>query len=47
VLEELILSPQKRHDIGKQGRKYVEEVHDIKVVAKRLEKIYQNTLDKK
>ncbi len=45
VLEELILSPQKRHDIGKQGRKYVEEVHDIKVVAKRLEKIYLEKIE--
>ncbi|MBD3842865.1 MAG: glycosyltransferase family 4 protein [Campylobacterales bacterium] len=44
VLEELILSPQKRHDIGKQGRKYVENIHDIKVVAKRLEKIYLEKL---
>ncbi len=45
VLEELILSPQKRHDIGKQGREYVERVHDIKVVAKRLEKIYLSKLE--
>ncbi len=40
VLEELLLSPQKRHDIGIQSREYAEGVHDIKVVAKRLEKIY-------
>jgi glycosyltransferase involved in cell wall biosynthesis len=46
VLEELILSPQKRYEIGKQGRAYVEEIHDIKVVAKRLEKIYLEKLKK-
>lgn len=45
VLEELILSPQKRHDIGKQGRDYVEKVHDIRVVAKRLEKIYLEKIE--
>jgi len=40
------LSPQKRYEIGKQGRAYVEEIHDIKVVAKRLEKIYLEKLKK-
>lgn len=40
VLEELLLSPEKRHNIGKQSREYVERVHDIKVVAKRLIDIY-------
>lgn len=40
VLEELILTPEKRYTIGKQSRQYVENVHDIKVVAQRLMKIY-------
>lgn len=42
VLEELIRSPQRRHEIGLQGRRYVEKVHDIKEVAKRLVKIYES-----
>ncbi len=41
VLEALVLSPQKRHEIGRQGRRYVEKVHDIKEVAKRLVRIYE------
>jgi len=45
VLEELILSPEKRHNIGIQSREYVERVHDIKVVAKRLTKIYKSKLN--
>lgn len=47
VLEELLLSPQMRYNIGKASRKYVEEVHDIKVVAKRLIKIYSSKLKEK
>jgi glycosyltransferase involved in cell wall biosynthesis len=40
VLEELICSAQKRHEIGKQSRVYAETVHDIRVVANKLLKIY-------
>jgi len=42
VLEELILSPEKCHTIGKQSREYVERVHDIKAVANRLINVYTN-----
>lgn len=41
VLEELVLSPQSRHEIGKQSRRYVEDVHDMREVAKRLIRIYE------
>jgi len=44
VLEELIISAEKRHIIGKQSRKYVEEVHDFRRVAKRLINIYGKRL---
>jgi len=47
VLEELILSPEKRYKIGLQSREYVERVHDIKVVAERLVKIYKSKLNLK
>jgi glycosyltransferase involved in cell wall biosynthesis len=40
VLEEIICSPEKRYEIGKKSRKYAEEVHDIRVVAKKLLAIY-------
>jgi glycosyltransferase involved in cell wall biosynthesis len=43
VLEELICSPEKRYEIGKKSRKYVEEVHDIRVVAKKLLTLYTGT----
>ena len=42
VLEELILSPEKRYNIGLKSRDYVERIHDIKVVAKRLIGVYTN-----
>jgi len=45
VLEELILSPKIRNEIGKTSRAYVEREHDIKVVAKRLMKIYESKLN--
>jgi glycosyltransferase involved in cell wall biosynthesis len=41
VLEELICSPDKRHDLGKKGRHYVEKVHDVKVVAAKLLDVYK------
>ena len=41
VLEELILSPERRHQIGAASRNYAERVHDIRVVAKRLIAIYR------
>ena len=44
VLEELICSPETRYEIGKKSRIYVEKVHDIKVVASKLLKIYKGKL---
>jgi len=44
VLEELIVSPDKRHEIGKKSRVYAENYHDIRVVARKLEKIYKEKL---
>ena len=44
VLEELICSPQKRHEIGMKSRGYVEKVHDIRVVAKKLLAIYNTAM---
>jgi glycosyltransferase involved in cell wall biosynthesis len=42
VLEELICSPEKRHELGIKSRAYVEKVHDIRVVASKLKNIYQS-----
>lgn len=33
-------SPKERNELGMRSRKYAEEVHDIKVVARKLKKIY-------
>lgn len=44
VLEELICSAQKRHEIGKKSRIYAENVHDIRVVAAKLLEIYKGKL---
>jgi glycosyltransferase involved in cell wall biosynthesis len=41
VLEELLCSPEKRHEIGMKSRIYVEKIHDIRVVARKLQNIYQ------
>jgi len=41
VLEEVVASPERRAQIGRAGREYVERVHDIRQVAERLEKIYR------
>lgn len=40
VLKELILSGSYRLSVGKKGRKFVEEVHDIDVVSQQLLQIY-------
>lgn len=44
VLEELICSPEKRYDTGVKSRKYAERVHDIRVVAGKLLKIYRQKM---
>jgi glycosyltransferase involved in cell wall biosynthesis len=41
VLEELIVLSDSRARIGREGRSYVERVHDIRQVARRLEKVYE------
>ncbi len=41
VLEELVLSPERRHRIGRDSRAYAERVHDIRQVARRLVEIYR------
>lgn len=41
VLEELVLSPERRHRIGRESRAYAERVHDIRQVARRLVGIYR------
>jgi len=41
VLEELIVSPEKRNEIGKKSRAYVEKIHDVRVVARKLLDIYR------
>lgn len=40
-LKQLIQHPELRNKIGKQGRKYVENHHDLPVVTKQLLKIYK------
>jgi glycosyltransferase involved in cell wall biosynthesis len=44
VLEDLINDPMGRYKIGKLSRKYAEDVHDIEVIAKKLEAIYLSKL---
>ncbi len=44
VLEELIISPEKRHEIGRKSREYAEQVHDVRVVARKLLEIYQGKM---
>lgn len=44
VLEELITLPEQLHEIGKKSRAYAENVHDIRVVAGKLKKIYEEKL---
>jgi len=42
VLEELLCSPEKCFEIGMKSREYVERVHDIRVIARKLKTIYQS-----
>jgi hypothetical protein len=44
VLRELILDQRKREELGAAGRRYVEEVHDARVIAGSLESLYQGLL---
>lgn len=44
VLEELISSPDQRHEIGKKSRAYAEKVHDIRVVAAKLLEVYKQKI---
>lgn len=37
-------SPEERYQLGVKGRKYVENVHDIEVVAKKLKNVYETNL---
>jgi hypothetical protein len=41
VLEKWLQSPEERYRLGVQSREYAERVHDCRVVAARLEKVYQ------
>jgi len=45
VLEEFIVDGQRRHDIGRLGRAYIEKYHDAHVIAGELIEIYQDLLD--
>ena len=40
VLEKLILSPQLRYELGRDGRRYAENYHDYKNIAIYLKRIY-------
>jgi glycosyltransferase involved in cell wall biosynthesis len=42
VLESLLVNGMRRHELGIQSRKYVEEYHDSIKVAKRIHSIYQS-----
>lgn len=44
-LEELITDYSLRYNLGKKGRKYVEEYHDSRKIAKRALNIYENIKD--
>lgn len=39
-IEFLLNNPELRHSLGEQGRKYAENYHDYKIIAKQLLKIY-------
>ena len=45
-LKDLILNPEKRHEIGKKSREYVERYHDVNVVIDDLLNIYQVFLNR-
>ncbi|MCM3761872.1 glycosyltransferase [Alkalihalobacillus oceani] len=40
TLEELLRNPQLRNEIGQKSRRFVEEFHDVRLIAEILEKIY-------
>ncbi|GGJ06473.1 hypothetical protein GCM10010885_14530 [Alicyclobacillus cellulosilyticus] len=44
VLAQLLQSPKRRRELGRQGRRYVEQFHDMRVVARRLVRIYEEVL---
>lgn len=46
-LIKLISNPQLRHDIGRQGREYVEKYHDADKIANQLIDIYEAALESK
>ncbi len=45
-LRELILDPEKRERLGRQGRRFVETYHDVKKVAEKLQQVYRDVVDK-
>ena len=45
-LESLIINEQLRKKIGQKSRKYVEKIHDSRIVCSNLLKIYENALEK-
>lgn len=46
-LRELILDPRKREELGKQGRRFVEQYHNVNNVAKQLRELYSSVLKQK
>jgi hypothetical protein len=47
VLEGLLVDGQKRHEIGRRSRHYVEQYHDAHKIARQLLSIYQELIAKK
>jgi hypothetical protein len=45
VLEELIVDGQRRNEVGRLSRAYIEKYHDANVIAGQLIEIYQDLLD--
>lgn len=44
TLEGLIRDPQRRVEIGRHSRRFAEEVHDVRVVAASLERLYEEVV---
>lgn len=44
VLRNLIKDPDMRDELGRKGRRYVEDVHDVRTVAASLKSLYENTM---
>jgi glycosyltransferase involved in cell wall biosynthesis len=44
VLRELLRNPKKRVRLGREGRKYVEEVHDVDIVVDNLVELYEDIM---